>query len=605
MKTSILFLLIFLVLTGTYCTEQRELAQEQMDVQAYLDAYVDTLLDLRTASAEANWKSNTYIVAGDSTYEVATREAQEALAHFTGSVYNIDQATQRLESADLDTLQEKQLRAILYRAAANPQTIPELVAQRIAAETKQTKQLYGYTFTLNEKEVTPNQLDEMLTSEKDLTTRQQIWESSKAIGTTLRDGLLELRQLRNATVEPLGYTDYFAYQVSDYNMTVSEMQELCQQLVSDIWPLYRELHTYARYQLAEKYQQPVPEYLPAHWLSNRWGQDWSELVEVQGLDIDAALSDKEPVWLVNQAERFYQSLGFDTLPTSFYEKSSLYPVPDSADYKKNTHASAWHIDLQQDVRCLMSVEPNARWYETTHHELGHIYYYLSYSRPKVPILLRGGANRAYHEAVGSLMGLAAMQQPFLEEIGLIQGDAPVDSIQSLLREAMNFAVFIPWSAGVMTSYEKALYSDQLDADSLNAYWWKLKKNYQGIVPPTDRDEAFTDAASKTHINNDAAQYYDYAISFVLLFQMHQHISEQVLHQPPSKTNYFGSTQTGDFLRTILEQGATEDWRHLIKRITGDEIRAEAMLTYFEPVLEYLKQENAGRTHTLPEHAPSL
>ena len=39
----------------------------------------------------------------------------------------------------------------------------------------------------------------------------------------------------------------------------------------------------------ERYGQPVPDLIPAHWLPNRWGQDWSNLVEVQGFDLDAAL----------------------------------------------------------------------------------------------------------------------------------------------------------------------------------------------------------------------------------------------------------------------------------------------------------------------------
>ena len=69
----------------------------------------------------------------------------------------------------------------------------------------------------------------------------------------------------------------------------------------------------------------------------------------------------------------------------------------------------------------MSVEPNAEWYETTHHELGHIYYYLCYTNPDVPPLLREGANRAYHEAIGSLLGLAAMQPRFLAGSGLELG----------------------------------------------------------------------------------------------------------------------------------------------------------------------------------------
>jgi peptidyl-dipeptidase A len=70
-----------------------------------------------------------------------------------------------------------------------------------------------------------------------------------------------------------------------------------------------------------------------------------------------------------------KALVFGPLPASFYEKSSLYPVAPDAGYKKNTHASAWHIDNDKDVRSLMSVEPNTEWWGTVLHELGHIYYY--------------------------------------------------------------------------------------------------------------------------------------------------------------------------------------------------------------------------------------
>ena len=69
-----------------------------------------------------------------------------------------------------------------------------------------------------------------------------------------------------------------------------------------------------------------------------------------------------------------------------------YGCHADAEYMKNNHASAWHLDLADDVRSLMSVEPNDRWWMTVHHELGHIFYYQAYSRPEVPPLLRRGAN---------------------------------------------------------------------------------------------------------------------------------------------------------------------------------------------------------------------
>ncbi len=525
------------------------------EAQAFIDQYTVQYLELQFVSAEAEWQSNTRIIEGDTTNAARTNRANEALAAFTGSLDNIAQAQKHLQSKEqLEPLQVKQLEAILYAAANNPATVADLVKERIAAETAQVEALYGFDFQLGGQSVSTNQLDQLLWESDDIKQRLAAWEASKEVGRGLKAGLGNLVRLRNATVQSLGYNDYFQYQVSDYGLTTAELVDLMDKFNRELRPLYRELHTYFRYNLAEKYGQPVPDLLPAHWLPNRWGQDWTQLVKVEGLDLDAALAGRDAEWLVRQAERFYISLGYSELPKSFYELSSLYPLPVGTPYKKNNHASAWHMDLETDIRSLMSVEPNASWYETTHHELGHIYYYLAYTNPDVPPLLRSGANRGYHEAIGSLMGLAAMQQPFVEGIGLIEAGAPVDRIQILLKEALNNVVFIPWSCGVMTYFEHDLYAQPLPEDQYNQRWWELKARFQGIAPPAERGEEYCDAASKTHINNDAAQYYDYAISNILLFQLHDHIATEILGQDPHATNYFGSREVGEFLWSILETG---------------------------------------------------
>lgn len=577
-------------------------AEFQAEVQAWLDQYTATYLPLYYTSSQAEWASNTHIVEGDETNATATKAANEAYAAFTGSEENINTARTYLEKKDqLTPLQVKQLETILYEAANNPATVPDLVKERIAAETAQTEKLFGFTYTLDGKAITPNDIDNQLATEKNVRKRLKVWEASKAVGPTLREGLKNLQRLRNATVRALGYDDYFSYQVSEYGMTRDEMMALNRQLVKDVWPLYRELHTWARYELAKKYGQKVPDLLPAHWLPDRYSQDWTPMVNVEGFNLDTALAEKSPEWLVRQAEQFYVSLGFANLPASFYELSSLYPLPADSPFKKNTHASAWHMDLQNDIRSLMSVENDTGWYETTHHELGHIYYYVSYTNPNVPPLLRGGANRAYHEAVGSLMGLASMQPRFVEAIGLLPPGTPMpDPIQTQLKESLNYIIFIPWSAGVMTEFEHDLYAAELPDSEWNKRWWELVAKYQGIVPPAGRGEEFCDPATKTHINDDAAQYYDYALSYALLFQLHQHIATEILGEDPHNTNYYGRTEVGEFLRSILTPGASVDWRQLMKDTVGEELNARAMMEYFAPLYEWLKTQNQGRTYTLPE-----
>lgn len=600
MKRYLFYLLSFCGLFIISCESGNPALQKE--VQSYLDSYTAEYLKLYAASSEASWKSNIEIIEGDSSNAKATQLANEKLAAFTGSQQHIEKVRTFLKSSkELTALQVKQLETILFMAGNNPESVADLVKARIKAETEQTEKLFGFQYMLNGRKVNTNDLDEMLRSETDLNKRQQAWESSKEVGKGLKSGLNNLRNLRNQTVQALGYQDYFHYQVSEYGMETEEMMALNKKILSELWPLYRELHTYMRYELAKKYKQEnVPDLIPAHWIPNRWAQDWSSEIKVEGINLDSILKTKGPQWITKQAEAFYVSLGFPALPSVFWQKSSLFPYPADSLVKKNNHASAWHMDLKEDVRSLMSVEANSEWWETANHELGHIYYYMTYSNVEVPPLLRGGANRAYHEAMGTLMGLAAMQKPFLEGAGLIASGVKTDSIQTLLKEAMNTAVFIPFSSGTMTSFEKQLYADSIPDSQWNKAWWNLAAKYQGIQAPTTRGEDYCDAATKTHINDDAAQYYDYALSYVILYQMHQHICKNILKQDPHHCNYFGNKKVGDFIRSIMYPGASKDWRVMLKETTGEDLNAKAMVDYFSPLMSWLKEQNKGRKYTLPE-----
>lgn len=600
MKTSTACAIVLSVLSCS-STPRDENRPLQREADAYLARYESEYQRLYAASQEAEWLSNTHIVEGDDTNAARTRAANEALAAFTGSVANIETARRYLRQSErLTALQRRELQAVLFKAGGNPQTARELVKKRIAAEAAQTEKLYGFTYHFEGHEVSTNDLDDLLRTEKDLARRQAVWEASKEVGPALRDGLIELRSLRNGTVRALGFHDFFAYMASEYGMTTEELADMIGRINRELRPLFRELHTYMRYELAQRYGRPVPDLIPAHWLPNRWGQDWAALVDVPGYDLDHALAEKSKEWVIQQAERFYVSIGFPKLPPTFWERSSLYPLAADAGFKKNNHASAWHVDLDHDVRSLMSVQPNTEWYETTHHELGHVYYYLTYSNQDVPFLLRDGANRAYHEAMGSLMGLAAMQPRFIASVGLPTGDVKPDPMQLLLKEALNYVVFIPWSAGTMFQFEKELYADELPQERWNARWWELAAKYQGIAPPSMRDERWCDAATKTHINDDPAAYYDYALSYVLLFQLHDQIARAVLQEDPHDTNYFGQRKVGEFLSSMMRPGASVDWREMLKWRTGADLTARAMVDYFKPLVAWLEEQNKGRKHTLPK-----
>jgi peptidyl-dipeptidase A len=146
----------------------------------------------------------------------------------------------------------------------------------------------------------------------------------------------------------------------------------------------------------------------------------------------------------------------------------------------------------------------------------------------------------------------------------------------------------------MTRFEADFYAGKIPDGALNSAWWSLVGNYQGIAPPGERPETLCDPATKTHINDDPAQYYDYAIATVLKFQLHDHIAREILKQDPRECNYYGSAKVGDFLRSILRLGATRDWNAVLKEATGQGLTAKPMVAYFAPLMDWLVERNKGR-----------
>lgn len=561
------------------------------DAQTFLDRYNTSLQGVYYEAAKAQWLASTDI---REEHDKLAVEKQKAYAQFVGSKENIEQVRALLSLKDrLDDIQVRQLEKIWLDAAHQPGTIPEVVDELLNVQAAATNKLYSFDYKVGGKSLSANEIDRLLQNSTDLKEREAVWAASKEVGKALREDIIKLQSLRNRVAREMGYSSFFGLETADYGMTADEMKNLMAQFVMELRPLYEELHTYVRYELAKKYRQPVPDDIPAHWLTNRWAQNWPGLVDVS---TEGEFPGRTKEWVVEQAETFYVSLGFDTLNNVFWEKSDLYPADPASGRKKNTHASAWHLDLDQDYRSLMSVEPNMRWFKTTHHELGHIYYYICYTNPNVPLMLRAGANRGYHEGIGDLMAIAASQRPYLIDLGLAKKDDRVDEVQLLLNDALSNSsvVFIPWSAGTMTHFEYDLYEKDLPKDELNQRWWRYVRTFQGVVPPTERGEEFADATTKTHIIDDPGQYYDYAMSCILKFQLHKHIAEKILKQDPRSCNYYGNKAIGDFLKGIMTPGASRDWRVVLREKTGEDLSAKAMLEYYQPLYEWLVQQNEGR-----------
>src|SRR5262249_25411615 len=276
-----------------------------------------------------------------------------------------------------------------------------------------------------------------------------LWEGWHAIGTAMRADYARHASLANEGARDLGHADTGVLWRSWYDMPPDQFARTIDRLWSQVAPMYKNLHCYARARLNEKYGAVQPRTGPirADLLGDMWAQAWGNAYDLLapknvslGYNLTGALEKNgyDARKIVQTAESFYTSIGFRPLPKTFWDRSMIIRPRDR---EVDCHASAWNIDDREDVRVKACLRVNADDFYTAHHELGHNFYQRAYKDQ--PYLFKDGANDGFHEAIGDLIGLYAVSPDYLKTIGLIEQVPGAEAdLPFLLRMALDKIAFL-------------------------------------------------------------------------------------------------------------------------------------------------------------------
>ena len=427
-----------------------------------------------------------------------------------------------------------------------------------------------------------------------------LWAGWHAVGVPMRGDYARLAELSNKGARELGFADTGVLWRSQYDMTPEEFQSETERLWKQVEPLYLELHTYVRRKLIEKYGDAArrPDgMIPGDLLGNMWAQEWGNIYDVVAppsgplpYDLGAILKARntDSQQLVRYGEGFYKSLGFDPLPETFWKRSML---SHPRDRDVVCHASAWDIDFQLDVRIKACFQPTADDFVTVHHELGHNYYQMAYR--KQPFFFQNGANDGFHEAIGDSIALNVTPD-YLKKLGLIdQVPPPSADIPLLLHTALDKIAFLPFGL-LIDKWRWQVYSGQTTPEHYNSAWWTLREKYQGVAPPVARSEADFDPGAKYHIPGNVP-YMRYFLARVYQFQFYRAMCQAAGYKGPlNRCSVYGSKEAGAKLNAMLSMGCSEPWPEALKAMTGtDKADASAIVEYFQPLMDWLKEQNKG------------
>jgi peptidyl-dipeptidase A len=570
------------------------------EAKAYVDKLNADLLAISIKDSTAQWVKSTYIT--DDTERLAS-DADDALLAYTAQALR---DVQRFQGLKLDPETARMLHLLRVSntllAPNDPKARKELTELGAKMEG-----LYGKGKYCGKDGKAPcrdlEQLSDVMDQSRDWNALLDAWTGWHAVGAQIRPYYVRFVALANQGARDNGYANLGDLWRSAYDMPPVDFEKDTDRIWGQVKPLYEALHCYVRAKLQGVYGKeriPDGEPIPAHVLGNMWAQEWTNvypLVEpykgVGNLDVTAALKAKgyDPVKMVKRGEAFYQSLGLDKLPETFWTRSQL---TKPLDREVVCHASAWDVTFHDDLRIKMCIKINEEDLVTIHHELGHNYYQHAYWQ--LPFLFQNGANDGFHEAIGDAIALS-VTPGYYKAVGILDVLPPVNEqavINQQMKDALAKVAFLPFGKDI-DQYRWNVFNGKIPTDRLEAAWWEIRRRDQGIAPPVPRTEADFDPGAKYHVPANVP-YTRYFLARVLQFQFHRALCRAARHQGPLHTcSIYGNKEAGRRLQAMLALGASRPWPDALEALTGErKMDGGALLEYFAPLQAWLTEQNKGR-----------
>ncbi|TKB51980.1 M2 family metallopeptidase [Ferrimonas aestuarii] len=533
-------------------------------------------------------------------------EDTAALASEAEQVFNDKAVKYASEAANVDASSlndtDKRKLEILGRTITLPAPQNAEKSSELAQINSELNGMYGkgrYCFS-DGRCLSQPEISSLMSTSTNADELLEVWQGWREISKPMRPLFTRQVELANEGAKELGYANVSELWQSKYDMPAPEFPKELDRLWGEVKPLYDALHCYVRGELGEQYGTdviPQDGMIPAHLLGNLWSQQWGnvyDLVAPEGsapsYDLTKILAEHnyDEIKMVEQAESFFTSLGFEPLPQTFWDRS-LFIEPKDRDVV--CHASAWDLDNEDDIRIKMCIQKNAEDFVVIHHELGHNIYQRAYKHQ--PFLFKDSANDGFHEAIGDTIALSITPE-YLQQIGLLEDLPSKESdIGLLLRQALDKVAFLPFGL-MIDQWRWKVYSGEITPENYNQAWWEMRAKYQGITSPVARSEEDFDPGAKYHVPA-SVPYTRYFLAHILQFQFHQALCETAGFEGDiHRCTIYGNEKAGQQLASMLEAGASKPWPEALAMVTGTkQMSGQPLLDYFAPLQTWLDEQNSS------------
>ncbi len=520
-----------------------------MDVKEFLKKTNDDLKVMEKRVTTAYWNLAT---TGKKEFGEEVEKAQVEIRLYLSDKERFEIVKNAKDRDDLTEIEKRELK-LLYDNMVPNQLPKKRIEETVKKEVEMESIFANFRAKIDGKEVSNNEIDEILKNSNDTELRKKAWIAGKEIGKEIAPRLIELVKIRNENAKLLGFNNYYDMMMELQELSTEQVHEMFHGFKEQTDELFVEIKDKIDTTLSKRFGISKKEMMPWHY-ADLWFQ---EVPEIDNFDYDALLKNKD---LIELTIKTYDSIGIDI--RDIVERSDLFERKG-----KNQHAFTIMIDKEnKDVRVLANIRPNVRWAETMLHEYGHASYD-KYIDKDLPIILQEPAHIFTTEAVAMFFGRRARDAEWYKKIVEVD-EKTYEEIAPRLKELLKtqLAITARWVMAFVF-FEKELYSAP-DGD-LNNLWYDTVHELQYINIPEER-RAYPDWAAKIHFGTAPVYYHNYLLGEMMASQMRDYILNNI-------SNDILNKNVGEFfIEKIFKSGALYRWDELLKRATGETLNPTHM-----------------------------
>ncbi|KAH8274068.1 hypothetical protein KR044_009466, partial [Drosophila immigrans] len=434
-------------------------------------------------------------------------------------------------------------------------------------------------------------------------------EWRRTAGLAKRQQFVAFMELYKKTARLNGFVHAEDYWFRQMELSGGQAMMLLNDLMTALRPLFLQFHAHVRASLRRMHGErlvprgrPYPQHLAEVFLGNAyrraradWFEDmpspeWGFLNLTEALHRRGLSTTQRVFW--NVAEYFH-GLGLPQLKSSLW----TYAQTVASLYEDQCWHKAWRFyTLPSANFSYCPLNDEERFFSMFEAQSDLHYFQAAAAQPT---LLQDEPFPNFGDALGKCFSLAASSPRYLRKLGLLRGTQWLGlpaRLNRLYLQGLRVIFLLPVFY-VLDRYRVEVLSGHIKADDNEAYW-RLTEMYTGATAPTKRSNEQFDVPAKLLMEVDD-QYTSQLLSSVLQFQLYKHFCRKTgqyvegsVNKPLDLCDLSDQRDLGPNLLHAMSLGSSLHYKEVLEQLIGTgEISMDGLLTYFQPLHDWLIQQN--------------